>query len=331
MKARSGHGRNPARPAILSWRLIVKLASYEVNGQRSIGGVVGNRILDFATAYDVFLKANEGRQDLPLALPTDMTEFLLGGQTVKRAAENTLTYFLHYERTHPFLRNYFFDIESVVLLAPVSRPQKIICVDMNYADKLTQAKIPVPSEPHISAKFANAISGPGAAVRLPPCTNQVDFGVELVVVIGKTATEIPESIALEHVAGYTIGNDLYGDDLQHRTSQWLMGKTCDGFAPMGPWLVTADEIADPNRLKLGLSLNGLQMQSSCTDRMVFKVGDIVAYLSNIFTLNAGDLIFTGTPAGIGKYRTPSVYLADGDRLRLEIEGIGALEHSMVSF
>jgi 2-keto-4-pentenoate hydratase/2-oxohepta-3-ene-1,7-dioic acid hydratase in catechol pathway len=213
---------------------------------------------------------------------------------------------------------------SVRLLAPVPRPTKVICIGLNYRDHAEEAGLPLPEVPILFPKFANSVIGPGAPIVLPPETAEPDYEAELGVVIGRTARRVEEADALSYVAGYTCMNDVSARDLQNRTSQWMLGKAIDTFLPCGPWLVTADELPDPQALAIGLRLNGRELQSSSTAQMVFGVAELVASISRTMTLEPGDLIATGTPPGVGFARTPPVWLADGDVVEVEIEGIGTL-------
>jgi 2-keto-4-pentenoate hydratase/2-oxohepta-3-ene-1,7-dioic acid hydratase in catechol pathway len=220
----------------------------------------------------------------------------------------------------------------VSLAAPIPDPPKIICIGLNYKDHAAESKAPIPSEPVLFSKFHNAIIGPDQAIRLPKVSQEVDYEAELVVVIGKRGRYIPEDRAREFVAGYTIGHDVSARDWQLRKpgGQWLAGKTFDTFAPIGPSLVTSDEIPDPHQLRIELRLNGQVMQHSSTSQMIFSVDKLVSYISQVVTLEPGDLIFTGTPPGVGFARRPPVFLKPGDIVEIEIEKLGILRNPVVS-
>ena len=215
---------------------------------------------------------------------------------------------------------------SVHLLAPVPRPGKVICIGLNYRDHAEESGLPLPEVPILFPKFANSVIGPGAPIVVPPETSEPDFEAELGVVIGRTARRVGIDDALSFVAGYTCMNDVSARDLQNRTTQWMLGKAIDTFLPCGPWLVTADEIPDPQALAIRLRLNGRELQSSSTEQMVFGVAELVASISLTMTLEPGDLIATGTPPGVGFARTPPVWLRNGDEVEVEIEGIGTLSN-----
>lgn len=218
------------------------------------------------------------------------------------------------------------DLSTVRLLAPLARPGKIICVGLNYRDHCREQSIEPPAYPMLFSKFANAVSHPGAPVTRPRTTEKLDLECELAVVIGRRASRMGRDEADAAIFGYTVLNDVTMRDLQREDGQWLRAKGSDGFAPMGPVVVTADEIADPQALRLRSSVNGETWQDSTTAEMVFDVRTIVAFVSRTITLEPGDVIATGTPAGVGHYQRPPRYLAEGDVMRCEIEGIGAIEN-----
>jgi len=220
------------------------------------------------------------------------------------------------------------DAASATLLAPIPDPQKIVCLGLNYRDHAAESGMEPPPEPVLFSKYATAIIGPGATIELPACSDQVDYEAELVVVVGKAGRDISEADALSHVGGYMVGHDVSARDWQLNKpgKQWMAGKTFDTFAPTGPHLVTADEVPDPHALRIRLRLNGETMQDSNTDQLIFGVPYTIAYLSRIFTLQPGDLIFTGTPPGVGMARKPPVWLTPGDMVEVEIDGLGTLRN-----
>ncbi len=215
-----------------------------------------------------------------------------------------------------------------VLLPPILRPSKIFCVGRNYAEHANETGADLPPEPLIFSKMPSTLVGHGAKIRLPSESQKVDFEAELVVVIGKTGRRIPRSEALQYVAGYTCGNDVTARDWQKGKpgQQWLLGKSFDTFAPLGPCFVTADEIPDPQALDISLRLNGQVMQQANTCEMIFPVEELISYISQICTLLPGDLLFTGTPSGVGVARNPPAFLQPGDQVEVEIERIGCLSN-----
>ena len=222
--------------------------------------------------------------------------------------------------------------EELKLLPVVPRPEKIICVGLNYADHARETGMTPPTEPVFFSKFPTAICGDWQPIVLPRVSNEVDYEAELVVVIGLGGRHISKEKALEHVAGYCCGNDVSARDWQlHKPAeQWLLGKSFDTFAPIGPAMVTADEIADPGQLRIELRLNGSVMQKSNTSQLIFSIAELVAYVSQVCTLSPGDLIFTGTPPGVGFARKPPVFLKPGDTVEVEIESVGILRNPVVA-
>lgn len=220
-------------------------------------------------------------------------------------------------------------LEEARLLAPLPAPGKIICVGLNYHDHCREQNIDPPAYPMLFAKFANAVSAPGAAVIRPRATEKLDLECELAVVIGRRTSRIGPDEAPAAIWGFTILNDVTMRDLQREDRQWLRAKGSDGFAPIGPCVVTADEVEDWRDVSLRSSVNGETWQDSSTAEMIFDVPTIVAFASRTITLLPGDIIATGTPAGVGHFSDPPRYLKGGDVMRCEIEGIGTLENPVV--
>ncbi len=221
---------------------------------------------------------------------------------------------------------------DVSLDSPVARPSKIICIGLNYADHAKETNAPVPSEPIIFFKSTSAIVGPFDDVIIPKGSVKSDWEVELAVVIGKKASYINEADAMEYIAGYCLHNDLSERAFQlERGGQWVKGKSCDTFAPLGPLMATKDEIDDIDKLRLWLKLNGETMQDGTTSNLIFKIPFLVSYLSQFMTLLPGDIISTGTPAGVGLGMNPQVYLKAGDVMELGIEGLGSSKQKVVAY
>lgn len=223
-----------------------------------------------------------------------------------------------------------YDPAGATLLAPVPDPRKIICLGLNYRDHAAESGMEIPTEPILFSKYPTTLVGHLADIVLPEESSQVDYEAELVIVVGKGGRRISQAKALEHVAGYTVGHDVSARDWQLNKpgKQWMAGKTFDTFAPVGPALVTADEVPDPHALGIRLRLNGETMQDSSTSQLIFRVDETIAYLSKIFTLEPGDLIFTGTPPGVGMARKPPVWLKAGDVVEVEIDGLGTLRNGV---
>ena len=219
-------------------------------------------------------------------------------------------------------------LTEVDYLAPIPRPGKVVAIGRNYKEHAAEEGVEPPKEPLIFSKWPSSVVGPGAEIRWDPeLARQVDYEVELAVVIGRPARRVSRDQALDHVFGYTCLNDVSARDLQFGDGQWVRGKSLDTFCPMGPVLVTADEIPDPQRLSIRCSVDGELRQDGNTSQMYFGVAEIISHCSQAFTLEPGDVIATGTPSGVGVFRDPPVFLHDGQRVVVEIEGIGSLENT----
>jgi 2-keto-4-pentenoate hydratase/2-oxohepta-3-ene-1,7-dioic acid hydratase in catechol pathway len=287
----------------------MKLVTFSNNGATRLGA----------------LRSQNGRQqviDLNQAnasVPADMIAFLEAGDSALQAAQKALDQ----AATE-------FDLSQVKLLAPIPRPGKIICIGLNYSDHAAETGQPIPQYPIIFSKYSNTVIGPNEGIILPRVTEQVDYEAELGFVIGKRARYVSEGAAMGYVAGYLPINDVSARDYQMRTSQWTMGKTFDTFAPMGPALVTADEIPDPHDLDIRLTINGEVLQDSNTCNLIFGIPQLVAALSEVMTLEPGDVVATGTPPGVGMARKPQRWLKPGDVVDIEIEGLGTLSNPVVA-
>lgn len=214
---------------------------------------------------------------------------------------------------------------EVTLLAPVPNPEKIVCIGLNYREHAAEGRLEPPEVPTFFAKYANALTADGATVSLPASSRKVDYEAEVAFVVGRTAKDVDAATALDHVAGYTLLNDLSARDLQFRTPQWMPGKVFDGSAPCGPALVTADEVPSaPGQIGIALDLNDERMQEATTADLIFPVPELLAHLSSLMTLVPGDIVATGTPAGVGGAREPRVWLRPGDELVVSSPELGEL-------
>jgi 2-keto-4-pentenoate hydratase/2-oxohepta-3-ene-1,7-dioic acid hydratase in catechol pathway len=220
--------------------------------------------------------------------------------------------------------------DDVKLLAPIPRPPKVICIGLNYRDHAAETKLAIPEVPTVFAKFPTAVIGHGHPIVLPKNSAKPDYEAEFVVVIGKGGRHIPEDRWREHVFGYTMMNDVSARDYQMATTQWTMGKTFDTFAPLGPAIVTTDEIPDPQTLAISMTVSGEVLQQSNTSEMIFPVSRLIAFLSSVFTLEPGDVIATGTPSGVGFVRKPPRWLKPGDETVVRVDGLGALANPVVA-
>ena len=224
-----------------------------------------------------------------------------------------------YERKTPV------PLDRVRFAPPVMRPSKIVALGLNYKDHAEESKGKVPETPLIFAKFPSSLTGHMNHITWDrTVTKKVDFEAELAVIIGQAVYRVPEKDALRAVFGYTCANDVSARDLQFGDGQWVRGKSLDSFCPLGPWIVTSDEVPDPHSLKIQCSVNNDLMQDSHTGLMIFRIPEVISFLSRHFTLNPGDIILTGTPSGVGVFREPAVYLKDGGEVAVEIEGVGRL-------
>ena len=221
-------------------------------------------------------------------------------------------------------------LEKVRLLAPVPNPPRVFGIGVNYAEHAAESGTRMRDVPTVFMVLSSAVVGPGAEVVLPPNSAAVDYEAELAVVIGKAGHRIAASEWEEHVFGYTMMNDVSARDVQLATSQWSLAKSFPTFAPMGPWIVSKDEIADPHRLGISLTIGGEKLQDSNTSQMIYKVPALIEYLSGIVPLEVGDVISTGTPAGVGMGRTPQRWLKAGEEMIIAIEGIGELRNPVVA-
>ena len=314
----------------------MRLVTYTLRGWTSVGVVDDGLIIDVPRAYAMLL-ADRGVSDAPgralAECPPDLVT-LLARDGLERAREVAAAVI----EQLPDKRDRFaaagiiaaLDDPAVQLRPPLLRPDKIICLGLNYADHAAESGAAVPQYPELFSKFPSTLIGPGEPIVLPRVSQQVDYEAELAVVIGRSGRFIPADRALDYVAGYTILNDISMRDFQFRGRQWLPGKTFDRSTPVGPWLVTADEVPDPQNLTITTEVSGAVLQHSNTREMIFPVAETIAYLSQIVQLVPGDLIATGTPAGVGFARKPPRFLQPGDVVRVTIERVGTLENPVVA-
>lgn len=286
----------------------MKIAAFSVQNEQHIGVLQDDQIISLTV-----LSADE--------FPACLKTFIERSVELRPRAEQLIE-----QRDK---ENATFSLSDIKILAPIPRPEKIICVGLNYIDHCKETGMDPPASPVIFSKYQNAIVGHNEAVEIPFNSNEVDFEAELAVVIGKEAKRVTEEEANDYVFGYTILNDISARDLQFADGQWTRGKTADTFAPTGPVVVTHDEVGDPHTLAITLELNGEMMQDSNTNNLIFTVPKIISFLSQSMTLKPGDLIATGTPPGVGMGRKPKVWLKNGDRINVTIEKIGTLSNHVI--
>lgn len=307
----------------------MKIITYrKAGGPVQTGVVIGDRVLNinaWISTLPVSAEAQQRNAAAGVAAPASGVMRWL--QSGKEAIE-ALSAHMRSAETDPSTR---YDLmKDVQLYAPIPRPGKIIGVGRNYADHAKETGVSPFEKPRLIFKMSSSVAAPGAPVPRPAAVTKMDFEAELAVVIGGYGKNVLEADALLLVAGYTILNDLSAREFQFdiQPAQTTFAKSMDGFAPMGPWLVTRNDIPDPQTLDVSCWLNGIQMQHANTSDMLFPVATLIAYVSHFMTLEPGDVITTGTPAGIGAFRTPPVYLQPGDSLRFEITGVGSMEHQI---
>jgi 2-keto-4-pentenoate hydratase/2-oxohepta-3-ene-1,7-dioic acid hydratase in catechol pathway len=282
----------------------MRLVTYEHGGQRSTGVLTDAGVIDLPSA-------SSGN------LPADMLALLQQGDTAIEQAKNAAT------------KGQAIPLADVHLCAPVPQPGKIIGIGLNYKDHAAEGGRETPEYPMVFTKATSAVIALGEPIRIPKVTQAVDFEGELALVIGKRAKDVPPEDALNYVAGYTICNDVSGRDYQRRSGPGV-GKSFDTFAPLGPAIVTRDEIPDPHVLDIRTVVSGEEMQHSNTQYLIFNIHYLIDYLSHIFPLEPGDVITTGTPAGVGAFRNPPRFLKPGDTVRIEVEGVGVLDNPVIA-
>ena len=295
----------------------MKLVRFSTQGHSPrLGALQGDRIADLQASLAATLtrRGVVRAQDIAAALvPASTRQFLEGGVASQEAVAG-ITEWVTVDRS------------AARLLAPIADPGKFICIGLNYRDHAEEAGQAIPKEPPIFAKWSTAIVDPGDPILRPRGSTQLDWEVELGVVIGRTARYVPREQALDYVAGYTIINDASARDFQFLTTQWMAGKIFESAAPLGPYIADREEVPDPHVLALKTFVNGKQMQNGNTKTLIFDVRYLVSYLSNLTTLSPGDVIATGTPPGVGLAMKPPVFLQPGDVCRMEITGLGVLEN-----
>ncbi|SFL68175.1 2-keto-4-pentenoate hydratase/2-oxohepta-3-ene-1,7-dioic acid hydratase (catechol pathway) [Gracilibacillus orientalis] len=304
----------------------MKLVNYQLKhpyAQNRIGVIEENKIIDLHAAQQELLEQNKIAADSHI-IPADPHTFYEQANVHIKHAEALLEQITNHSTVHVF------DRDEVVLKTPSPTPSKIICIGTNYADHVKEMGSELPEYPVLFSKFNNALIGPEADIHKSEATDKLDYEVELTVVIGEKASKVAREEALEYVAGYTIGNDISARDLQKRTPQWLQGKSLDHTTPIGPWLVTPSELADPSNLAVKSYVNGELRQSSNTEHLIFDISDLISFISNLITLDPGDIILTGTPDGVGFAMNPPKLLQSGDIVTLEIDKIGTLENKVIA-
>jgi len=302
--------------------------SADARGLRRLGVEREGQMIDLPVAYAAMVEAQGPKAGMPRLLPPDMAGFIRMGAPALAAAGAVIE-FLRKRPAVPVGDPLTYLFESVKIEAPL-RPGKILCSGINYRNHQEEnPDAKMPEEPFFFAKMPSAVIGPGAPIRKPRQTQQLDYEVEFAVVIGKRMQAAPESEVMGSIFGYTILHDVSARDVQFKDSQITLGKNFDTFCPLGPCIVTADALPHPDGLELSSRVNGRLRQNGSTSGWIFPLPRLLSFLSSVMTLEAGDVVSTGTPAGVGLFQKPPVFLEPGDVVTLEIEGIGKLENPVV--
>ncbi|MDT8860349.1 fumarylacetoacetate hydrolase family protein [Alkalihalobacillus sp. MEB130] len=293
--------------------------TFQVGEKQRLGLKQENVVIDIK---ELSAKYNGGEAS---SFTTDMLSFIQAGDEAQAYTSKLVGYL---ETNGEVASSVQYKAEDVKVLAPISNPGKVICVGNNYMDHCREQNVEPPKSPMIFSKWASCIIGPDDVIELPEESEQVDYEAELVVIIGKKGKDISEEEAFDHIFGYTIMNDVSARDVQFADVQWVRGKSYDTFAPLGPVIVSKEEIEDPGNLTMKLDINGEVLQDSNTHHMIFDIPYIISYLSKGFTFEPGDVIATGTPHGVGVFRNPPVFLKKGDTCTIEVEKIGTLTNTV---
>jgi len=312
----------------------LKLVAFKVHDEERIGALEKEIVTDLNLAHQLYLSERGETATTLDSFPSTTINFLKLGERATKYASNLVAFARELRKKRSGKserRKVLLNVSDVRILAPVPLPPKIICLGLNYRDHAQEGHVPIPEEPILFSKPSTAIVGPDDCVVYPKISTQVDYEVELAVVIGKEGRDLSEADASSYIGGYTVFNDISARDIQFKDKQWFRGKSFDTFAPTGPCLVLNDQIGDPHRLKMELRVNGEVRQSSTTANMIFKIPQIITFISRVMTLQPGDIIATGTPAGVGFYAKPERrLLKPGDLMEAEIEGIGVLRNKVVA-
>jgi acylpyruvate hydrolase len=313
----------------------VRLVTFSTDHGTHLGALVAGQVIDLPGTYAAWQRRHVRSSALfsdSQSFPTSMLHFLQADEATREVVDHVLAF-----AADPNIRadladaDLAFPVDHVTFLPPIPRPGKIVCLGHNYRRHIAEMGSPLPQYPVLFARFATTLIGHRQPIVLPKVSNQVDYEAELALVIGRTGKDIPKTqAAFDYLAGYTIFNDVSVRDYQRRTVQWMQGKNFDGTGPIGPALVTADEVRDPHALDITLRLNGEVMQQTNTSDFIFDIPTMLSYISEIMTLEPGDIIATGTPSGVGYARSPQVFLKPGDVVQIEIAELGMLENSVIA-
>jgi len=303
----------------------MKLVTYSHKGSTHLGALAGEAVIDIVQAIEAYRGSGEHVEIAASEFPSDMLTFLQRSDEVINITKQAVNWVLSNKAD-----NLTIPLKEVVIQAPLTNPSKVIGIGLNYADHCREQNIPLPESVLLFAKFPSSIIGPEESITWDASESQaVDYEAEVAVIIGREAFRIEAEDAWDYVAGYTIVNDISARDAQFADKQWVRGKSFDTFCPIGPYLATLDEIEDPDNLNIKTRLNGDLVQDSNTKEMVFKIPEIISFISRSITLVPGDIICTGTPDGVGYFCDPKVLLQPGDVVEIEIDGLGLLRNPIV--
>lgn len=311
----------------------LRLVTYSHQGETRIGAIADDRVIDLNRAYEALLIEQGDPRPKAMALamvPPDMVGLLEGQERSMTAARDAVAFAGKQPVGEMREKGILRELNAVRLEAPIPRPTKVTLMGFNYRAHADEMLEKVPDHPLLFSAYPSVVAGPGSNVVIPKGSTTPDYEAEFGLVIGKPGRNVSPDKAMDHVAGYIIVNDATDRTWQRRGSQYLIGKSIEGFKKMGPYLVTKDEIADPHNLSIKLWVNDELRQNSSTSLQVFRVWDVVAYMSNFWELQPGDVLSTGTPPGVGHGRKPPVYLKPGDQIRIQIDGLGTLENPVVA-
>jgi acylpyruvate hydrolase len=308
----------------------MRLVTFLADNSTYLGALQGQQIVELQGASRLWLQMSSTSSSA--TFPTSVLAFLQADGAARALVEQVFAFASDDSNRAVLVRErLLYSSSDVTFLPPIPRPGKIICLGHNYRKHIAEMGRQIPQYPVLFAKFANTLIGHRQPIVLPKVSQQVDYEAELALVVGRVGKDIPQTPeAFNYLAGYTIFNDVSVRDYQRRTVQWLQGKTFDGSGPIGPALVTADEVSDPQSLDITLRLNGEVMQHGNTNDFIFDIPTILSYISQIMTLEPGDIIATGTPSGVGDARQPQVFLKPGDVVQVEIAELGVLENPVVA-
>ena len=307
----------------------MKLTTFTHAGASRLGVLHEEQVIDLTSAFEAYQQTTQVSDEFIATFPVDMMVYLEGGAKAHQAVSQLFAWVgeaISKNKSSEFI----YPLSEIQFTPLIEQPSKIICVGLNYADHCREQNFEIPTSILLFSKFPTSITGPGGGISWPEeVSQQVDYEAELGVVIGRTAKDVAPEEAYDYIAGYTVVNDVSARDVQFSDKQWVRGKSFDTFCPIGPYLVTTDEINDPHQLGIRCWVNGELVQDSNTDQMIFKIPEVITFITKTCTLLPGDIICTGTPISVGVSREPQLFLKPGDTVEIEIEKLGRLSNPVV--